>query len=276
MGRMDVPESPAYNSAWSGMRELKPLLKVYIDAACELPDDTARDLSARAVNILSDKAVLDQGILLVGPRTSDGQPTISTMNHLRRQNQRVLVYLCARAGEVVAPMAVSYTRAGLDQFFMISSSADVADLVSCVRERALAPPSEAALESLKALEVGSWPSRLMLYAFRNSQSPVRLEQVAQRFGKALRTVEDWFQPPRIPMLVDVFRCGRFSHLMELKRMGVRGATERAHRLRFSSAASLLKWESRLQAKASCEQRLRTFVEQIPELHPLIADPDARG
>ncbi|HEX9869272.1 MAG TPA: hypothetical protein VGC99_11875 [Candidatus Tectomicrobia bacterium] len=62
--------------------------------------------------------------------------------------------------------------------------------------------------------------QLALHALRNSPQTESMEVVSERFGEALRTIEDCVAGAALPRMRDLYRCGRWLHEEELKLCGV--------------------------------------------------------
>ena len=254
---------------------MKPLLRLLVDRGCELHGEAGlRTLKPVTVDVLRDAERLDGGgVLLLGTRTADGQPSLAALRGIRRSNPHLIVYLCTPWDRQVLAGLARYTRAGVDQLFTIATGLDVADLVGCVSGRILAPTPASALRAVRELGLASRPLQFALHALRNSQCAEQLEVVAERFGQALRTIEDCVSGAALPRMRDLYRCGRWLHDEELKLCGVLDVSERAMRLGFDSTTSVRQWKSRLRAAARAEERLHGFVLRIPGLDVLL---DADG
>lgn len=252
---------------------MRPLLDVFIDQSCELRGNPLLSpLNVTSLDVLRDAEKLNAGgVLLLGARATDDASSLRVLAELRRKNPYVIVYLCVRWDRVTLERMPRYVRAGVDEMFTISGERDVLDLVEVVSRRILAPPPISTLMSIASQEFESRPLRFALHAFRNSQFAVALEEMAERWGYRLRTIEDFVEKAALPSARDLFRCGRYAHEGELKRRAVTSATERALRLGFDSATDLRKWKWRLRESAKSDARLLRFAEQIDGLDALRAD-----
>jgi hypothetical protein len=236
---------------------MKPLLQVYIDRSCELTGEAELDaLGVGIVDVLRDVHRLNKGgVLLLGPRTSDGRPSLAALRSIRRVNPHLIVYLCTPWDREVLAQVARYTRAGMDRLFTIEMRADVEDLVRCVVQRAMAPPPAAAMTEIREFDLASEPLRLALHALRNSQHEESMEAVAERFGQALRTIEYCVSRADLPRMRDLYRCGRWLHKEELELCGVWSVTDQAARLGLGSPTSMRQWKSRLSAYCRTDERL---------------------
>lgn len=250
---------------------MRPLLDVYVDAGCEVVEESAlRQLAARRLDALRDAGRLkDGGILLFGARTSDGAPSLAGLRALRRENRHVLAFACVRTDSHVHRDLARYTLAGLDQLFILESPADLSDLVRTVTERALTPPPLRALQTLPELGLERLPMCVVEHAFRNSPGASSLIDVAQRFRRSLRTIEHWCDAAAMPAVSELFRLGRYLHITQLETQFTISATERASRLGFQTATNMRQWIWRLRRSVLANQRLREFVPRFEDLCALL-------
>jgi len=233
-----------------------------------------RTLAARPVDILEDTSAFQTGgLLLLGARTSNGAPSLAALRELRRTYPHVLVFVCANRDSHVHGMLARYTVAGLDDLFTIQSPADLADLVRVVSKRVLTPPPVRALQALPGLGLESLPTRVAMHAFRNACGATGMTGVAARFGRSLRTVEAWCQAQGLPSLSDLCRCGRYLHLLELDRRGVRSTAEQAVRLGFGKPGNLRQWVWRLRERVRASAELRRFASRLEDLQPVVGEED---
>lgn len=254
---------------------MRPLLEVYVDAGCDVVGQSVRrSLAAREIDILRDAGGLeDGGVLLLGARTSDGAPALAALREMRRRTPHVLVFACASGSSHIQRELPRLAVAGLDQFFIVGSPADEADLVTVVSDRVLAPPPARALQALAALGLEPLHLRVAMHAYRNSQRATSMTDVARRFGRSLRTVEGWCDAPALPNMADLFRCGRYLHLVELEHRGVQSVTERAGRLGFATETNLRQWIWRLRRTIRESPKLQGFASRFDDLAPLLSQDD---
>lgn len=243
---------------------------MFIDRGCEaVPDAAVRALSARRVDTLNPGAGLEHGgVLLLGSGTADGASSLTALRDLRRRNPILIVYLCARAGGSVLGQITDYARAGADKLFTIGSVSDVAGLVAEVLERTAAPPPEIELRAVGAMKL---PTRLLewlQHVFRNANRPMPIDEVARALGQAARTIDEQLQDHDVPCLRDLWRCGQYSHLLELERRGVADVNDRARRTQLGDATDVAKFRYRLRVTMRRSARLAAFVAHIPSLAPL--------
>ena len=242
---------------------------VFIDRGCDLGSEAGfRRLSPKMIDIRRDhdEARLARGgVLLLGSRTADGRPAFGALSELRHRYPHLVVYVCTRGDDLALGWIVRYTRAGADRFVTVGCERELADLVECVAERIQAPPPALEMCDLQVTMPASRGLRIALHCLRNAHRQQRLPGVAEHFGVALRTLLDYLVQSGLPCASDVCRVGRFLHLVELVRRGVRSPCEQAQRLGFSSATGMRKAKWQLRSTMATDSRTAAFVGRFPSL-----------
>ena len=123
------------------------------------------------------------------------------------------------ASHSVLGQVTDFARAGADRLFTIGSQSDVVDLVEQVLERIATPPPETELLDIGALNAPVHLVRWVQHVFRNAYRPARIGELGRALGQAVRRIDDELQGYDLPSLRDLWRCGQYSHLVELERRG---------------------------------------------------------
>ena len=165
-------------------------------------------------------------------------------------------------------MLAGYARSGVDRLFTIGGAGDVADFVGVLSARLEAPLPERELQALADLELSGLTGALVEHALRNAWRDLSVSEIALHFGHSPRSIAESLQKAELPSLHDLVRCGRYLHLVELKRTGVRSARERARRAGFGSATDARKWEWLLRSALRKKPRLREFALRFDSLRSL--------
>lgn len=253
---------------------MRPLVDVLVDAGCQVVStELRRALRAAHVDVTGDVSPMAArgGILLLGARTADGASSLGALRRLRATRPELVVYLCDRLDRALAEQLVRYARAGLDRFFALESAEDEAAFAECVRMRSLAPLPEEELRALADLALSGLTGALVEHALRNAWQELSVSEVSSHFGRSPRSIEESLQKANLPSLHDLVRCGRYLHLLELKRAGVNPARERARRAGFGSATDARKWQWLLRDSLRKKPRLREFAVRLPALRSLADD-----
>lgn len=208
-------------------------------------------------------------MLLLGAFTSNDVSSLVALAELRRRNPTLIVYVCARHGSSLLRQVTDYARAGADRLFTIIGRSDAVDLVEQVRERTAAPPPDAELRAVGTLNAPSHLVGFVEYVFRNAYQPRRMSDVGRAFGRDVRRIDEDLQHVDLPALRDLWRCGQYSHLVELERRGVTDANERARRTHLGTAMEATKFRYRLRVAIRRKQRLAFFAARISSLALLL-------
>lgn len=106
------------------------MLEVFIDRACALGREprvrALGPVTLDAADAVAVNRLAGGGILLVGARTSDGVPSISSIRAIRRAYPHVVIVLCAEWREVGQVALAHWTVAGVDEFVTFGWATDVA------------------------------------------------------------------------------------------------------------------------------------------------------
>jgi hypothetical protein len=250
-------------------------LDLFVDETCELGHEIALEaVDPIAINILHDPGRLDGGgVLVLGPRTSDGEVSVASIRRFRRRNLHTSIWVCGKSDSGLLEMARAYFRAGADRVVLLDSERDGAELRQQLSIRLDAPPPERELTCTRDIGVSGQPLRVIQYVLRNGYHHISVSGIAECFGRGVTTIGGQLRALGQPGPEKLLQSGRYLQVRELERRGIASADERAQRTGFGTATYLRQWIWRFARGIRRDPRSLTFARKLPGLTELLTATD---
>lgn len=219
--------------------------QVVFDDACRADFD-AVGLALRRVNwkrlnvagVLRSaerNAIVDSSVVIVGPRTSDGQLSDLTIARLRHAGPHLAIYVGLEMSRDQLPRIRALVDAGIDEIVGLHAPTDLLVLTRLIGNRLAAPAPEPEIRALTAMDLESGALAIAEHCFRNGHRPRSASSIARWFGVDRTTLNRHLSAAGLPGGLMLARCGRACHIVELERRGIRSRSEIVRRLTLTAS-----------------------------------------